>query len=491
MSDTLQTLIAELRALRAKYGEATARAAFEKKAVGLPPDQRARLEALVFFGSGNQFGAVNTGDIAGRDVVTGTQGTADVRGTVTGAAVGVNQGTIQNFFTTAGLPKSAEAQRELVQRYLARVVETCDRLSLSGLVQRGKSLDASLALTLSYVYVALAAETWERVDEAPRAGRFADALNAGDPALVLPEATRRMIELPREADPRRAAQRLDAPRFRLERPLLLTEAISRHRQVVLLGVPGSGKSSFVRHLAVALARGEAEQPSPLPGWSAGWLLPLYTALGEFAAWTQQPGGSLDGPGLWRYVLAQAQAYGLTGLDEPLSQAFTQGGLLLLLDGLDEVAEPSLRVGVARAVAKLAAAGGRVVVTCRVRSFDQAVAAPFASWTPPVTLAPFALGQMRHFVAGWYARSTDHGVIAADEAARRVTELTDRLAHLQSLRDLGQTPLLLTMITLLHFYEGKLPEDRADLYEDLVELWLNRWRVRSNEPGAPLPLLAKL
>ncbi|NNJ13334.1 SUMF1/EgtB/PvdO family nonheme iron enzyme [Chloroflexales bacterium ZM16-3] len=440
--------------------------------------------------SGAQIGDARFGDMAGGNLDKHTQGKVDVPGEVRGAAVGVNQGTIQIFFGSAGISNPADAQRALVQHYLARVVETCDRLRLSGLVQRERR-DASPALTLSHVYVVLAAETWERVDAAERADTFADALTAGDPAVVLPEATRRVIELPREVDPRHTAKQPAAPRFRLERPLLLTEALSRHRQVVLLGGPGSGKSSFVRHLAVALAHGEDAQPPTLPGWRAGWLLPLYAALGEFAAWTQQPGGTLDGPGLWRYLLAQAQAYGLTGLDEPLSQAFNKGGLLVLLDGLDEVADPSLRVGVARAVAKLAEAGGRVVVTCRVRSFDQAVAAPFASWTPPVTLAPFALGQMRHFVAGWYARSADQGVIVADEATRRVTELTDRLAHLHSLRDLGQTPLLLTMITLLHFYEGKLPEDRADLYEDLVELWLNRWRVRSNEPGAPLPLLAKL
>ena len=487
--DELTALATDLRVLRERWGESAARAALADNAA-LSPDQRARVEALVFFGSGNQFGDVKMGDVVGGDVITDTQGSATNSGTVKGAVIGVNQGTIQNFFIAAGMPTPADVQRELVQRYLVRVVETCDRLRLSGLVQRERR-DASPALTLSQIYVALAAETWERVDEADRADAFTKEVKAGDPAVVLPEATRRVIEQQHEADPRHRMKQAQRPRFRLERPLLLTEAISRHRQVVLLGGPGSGKSSFVRHLAVALARGEDAHPPTLPGWSAGWLLPLYAALGEFAAWTQQPGGTLDGPGLWRYLLAQAQAYGLTGLDEPLSRAFTQGGLLLLLDGLDEVAEPSLRVGVARAVAKLAEAGGRVVVTCRIRSFDQSVAAPFALWTPPLTLAPFALGQMRHFIAGWYARSADQKVIAADEATRRVGELSDRLAHLPSLRDLGQTPLLLTMITLLHFYEGKLPEDRADLYEDLVELWLNRWRVRSNEPGAPPPLLAKL
>ena len=471
--DELHALVAELRALRERWGQAAARAALTDNAA-LSSAQRTHVESLVFFGSGNQFGAVTMGDVAGRDVVKGP----------------VNQGTIQVFFTTAGLRDPTDTQHELVVSYLERLAEKCDRLRLSGAVSRERR-DASPALTLSQIYVGLAAETWERVDEADSADAFADALKAGDPDVVLPEATRRIRELQREVDPRRPAQRSTKPHFRLERPLLLTEVLSCHHQVVLLGGPGSGKSSFVRHLAVALIRGAAGQPPALPGWRARRRIPLYASLSAFAVWTQQPGGSLDGPGLWRYLLTTAQAYGLTGLDEPLSRAFRQGGLLLLLDGLDEVAEPALRIGVARAVVALAEAGGRVVVTCRVRSFEGAVAAPFAAWQPPVTLAPFALGQMHHFVAGWYARSADQGVIDADEATRRVTELTDRLAHLQNLRDLGQTPLLLTMMTLLHFYEGKLPEDRADLYEDLVELWLNRWFVQRREAEAPPPLLVQL
>ncbi|MEI6779062.1 MAG: SUMF1/EgtB/PvdO family nonheme iron enzyme, partial [Chloroflexales bacterium] len=487
--DELTALATDLRVLRERWGESAARAALADNAA-LSPDQRARVEALVFFGSGNQFGDVKVGDVVGGDVVKDTQGSATNSGTVKGAVVGVNQGTIQNFFIAAGMPTPADVQRELVTIYLARVAEKCDRLRLSGLVRRERR-DAHPALTLSQVYVALAAETWEQVDEDTRADTFAKAVTAGDPAVVLPEATRRVIELSHDADPHRTAKRPDAPRFRLERPLLLTEALSRHRQVVLLGGPGSGKSSFLRHLAVALARGEDEQSPSLPGWSAGWILPLYASLGTFAAWTQQPGSTLDGPGLWRYLLTQAQAYGLTGLDEPLSRAFNQGGLLLLLDGLDEVAEPSLRVGVARAVAALADAGGRVVVTCRGRSFDAAVASPFAVWPPPVALAPFALGQMRHFVAGWYARSAAQGVIDADEATQRVTELTDRLAEAPNLQTLGQTPLLLTVMTILHFYQGKLPQDRAELYEDLVQLWLNHWLVPRREVGAALPLLDQL
>ena len=278
-------------------------------------------------------------------------------------------------------------------------------------------------------------------------------------------------------------------RYRLERPVLLPEALSGRKQLVLLGGPGSGKSSFLRHLAVALADDAAELPA---SWNAGRLLPLYASLGAFAAWAQgQRKAALDGPGLWRYLLATAQEYGLKGLDAAIERAFRQGGLLLLLDGLDEVAEPQLRAGVARAVAALAEAGGHVAVTCRARSFEGAVAAPFAAWGAPETLAPFSLGQMHHFVRAWYTHSADRNAIEHDDATRRAAELCERLANVPDLRALGQTPLLLTIMTLLHFHEGKLPEDRADLYEDLVQLFLIRWTTQRREAGAPPGLLEQL
>ncbi|NTV64521.1 MAG: hypothetical protein HGA65_13420 [Oscillochloris sp.] len=113
--DELTALVAELLILRERWGAAAARAALDAN-IALAPGQRARVEFLVFGGG-------QGGDIAGRDVRKGTEGRADVSGTVYGAVVGVNQGTIN--ISSAGsasaaapdqptptLPEHVAAQRE-------------------------------------------------------------------------------------------------------------------------------------------------------------------------------------------------------------------------------------------------------------------------------------------------------------------------------------------------------------------------------------------
>jgi GTPase SAR1 family protein len=405
------------------------------------------------------------------------------------AVAGTINGNVTVYFTAAGVRDPSDEQRELLASYLRRLAERCDRLRLSGAVRRERR-DAAPALTLSQVYVTLAAQRRVLLAEADSEDAFAEHLAAGDPDVVTPDAARYVV--PGHPDLR--AGRMAEPeqtRYRLERPLLLTEALSQRRRLVLLGGPGSGKSSFLRHLAVSLAHAPDQGDPALPGWSVGRLLPLYVSLGGFAGWCREGKRSIDGLQLWQYLFATAQEYGLDELESQLRRAFRNGGMLVLLDGLDEVAEPDVRGQVARAVAALADATTYVVVTCRVRSFDETLTEVFAGWGAPVDLAPFTLGQMRRFVAGWYGRSAESGAIDAAEAAERSDELIERLVAVPALRDLSQTPLLLTIMTILHYYEGKLPEDRAELYEDLVQLFLNRWTQYRREAGAPLPLLQQL
>lgn len=381
------------------------------------------------------------------------------------------------FFTAAGITAPSAAQQRLVAGYLERLARRCNQLPLAGTV-RVAGADAGPPPALGPVYVALAATTWAPVREAAHVYEFASELASGSPDRDPPDAARRVVEAPGD-DGR--------PRYRLERPLLLAEALSQRRRVALLGDPGGGKSSFLRHLAIALARPESGDPPP--GWSAGRPLPLYISLGAFGAWARgQPGPALDGAGLWRYLLSVARQDGLEGFDQPLERALREGGLLLLLDGLDEVTDPALRVAVAGAVASLAESGARVALTCRTRAFTGAVAEAVAAWGAPVALAPFSLGQIRHLVRAWRERLVAQGAIERGAANWYAKLVVSDLMKAPDLRELGQNPLLLARIATLYFNGKEFPEARADLYEDLVQLLLVHWPRQRRAPGpAPGPV----
>lgn len=140
MSDDLQALAETLRVVKERLGADAARALFEQQASGLTPAQRDRLGVLVF-GSGTQMGDVSVGDVAGGDVHKGTQGTTEVSGTVYGAAVGVNLGSIHVSHGSPApsggpaLPAAAEqiaAQRERLAAHRATLDHYLGQLAIVG-----------------------------------------------------------------------------------------------------------------------------------------------------------------------------------------------------------------------------------------------------------------------------------------------------------------------------------------------------------------------
>ncbi|GJL62689.1 MAG: hypothetical protein NPIRA04_13430 [Nitrospirales bacterium] len=48
---------------------------------------------------------------------------------------------------------------------------------------------------------------------------------------------------------------------------------------------------------------------------------------------------------------------------------------------------------------------------------------------------------------------------------------------KDLRGLAERPLLLTVMVQLHTFQGKLPDDRTELYNDAVDLLMERWQQR--------------
>ncbi len=276
-------------------------------------------------------------------------------------------------------------------------------------------------------------------------------------------------------------------------PQLVTEAMAAQRCLVLLGEPGGGKSTVLRYLARSLARAGIEEgydpATQIDGWAKiGRLLPLFAPLLPLARQlVATPGRRGSDADLWRYLVDHLQPGGAhEGLAAAIMQEIEAGHVILLLDGLDEVAEPESRRQVAQAVHAFAEQypACRIIVSCRIRSYDPQINPDNTRWQlpgwPTVTLADLTSAQMDQFVGAWYAAIAATDPVIAAQCDARIAELRGALRARPDLRLLGVRPLLLTIMALVHLRQRNLPEDRASLYRECVEILLARWELRGKE-----------
>ena len=484
MSDQPDPLAA-LRALREATADPVQRAALDAAIAALEGQRQTPLVDL----RSAQAGDVNVGDLAGRDLRTGT---VEVGGQarVYGPTVGINLGQI-----IYGRDPREDERRRLVW-YLDALAGSLRRLPLRG-------LDAGLAegrgVDLGRVYVMLATEGETLLAQGPGSALrpfFADDelrqhAPEHDPDLALPTvAWREMRRAGKgiyEGEQLVQAGTPDDPAVQLFRSLLVTEAVQQHQRLALLGDPGSGKSTFLRHLAWTLAQRGLDERGPataLFGWDdERRLLPILLPLRRLAGLL---GAGANERTVYTALRDEISGYGVQEPDDLLTEALVRGTAILLFDGLDEVPQAATgslanRLTTLRAVRDFTDRHPRVlaVITCRTRAFADELHACLG-W-PVEILAPFTLGQVRHFVPAWYGELVVAGQLEATQAERLSAELVETIVAREQLRRMAGTPLLLTMMALLLYKRGTLPRDRPRLYEEILELLLGQWdKVRDGQ-----------
>jgi formylglycine-generating enzyme required for sulfatase activity/energy-coupling factor transporter ATP-binding protein EcfA2 len=289
------------------------------------------------------------------------------------------------------------------------------------------------------------------------------------------------------------------------------EQLDRQRRLVLLGAPGSGKSTFVNILALCMA-GDLSKSStanlelltaPLPlapwererkkekrqPWHHGRLLPVRIILRDFAAKRlPRPGEEATARHLWDFIKAELRDGGLPEYFPLLKKDLQAKGGLILLDGLDEVPEAETRRDQIRqaveSFVKGLGKGCRVLLTSRTYAYRN------QDWSlqgfAEAELAPFDRAQIDRFVSRWYAHMAALGRVKGEEVEGRAERLKQAIFNSGRLRGLAERPLLLTLMASLHAWRGgSLPERREELYAAAVELLLDSWerqRLRVNAKG---------
>ena len=342
---------------------------------------------------------------------------------------------------------------EALRRYLDNLIDTHQHLRLQGI----RAGSQPLSIELEKVYVSLTA---------------VEKRAAGMERSSRPEE-RKGVAGPEEAWDRGSGA------------LTIGAAMQRHERLVIIGDPGCGKTTLLAYLALTCARtlrdgdGLVLQRLQLEERER---LPILLPLRDFGTHlrARHPDASLDGPALLldylrEYYAAQSirlpEDFFATPLDEKRS--------LLLLDGLDEVADPALRQRVARIIEKFAVRypGNRYVVTSRIVGYEGA--ARLGAGFGLAQVRDFNAEEVRQFVRDWTravevtlaGRTSETILRLADEQAGRLVKAIESSPRVA---ELAVNPLLLTVIALVHRYRAELPERRSELYEEAVEVLLGQW-----------------
>jgi len=247
---------------------------------------------------------------------------------------------------------------------------------------------------------------------------------------------------------------------------------------MMLGDPGAGKTTLIRWLVTAylLKMKQDDDFAQLPDVKTlpdrDWL-PILIRCRELDEDSLR--GGLDD--MLRQTLKKAELVNATEvLLVALKQQLQAGKALLLIDGLDEIADHTMRVRFCQQLEIVAKRYPQVtmLITSRIvgyremsfkmgRSFDHLV------------VSDLSKADKDEFACRW-CEATE----LEERCAQATTDLIKAIHSNDRIERLTGNPMLLTTLALVKRKVGKLPTRRADLYQEAIEVLLH-WRSEVDEP----------
>ena len=280
------------------------------------------------------------------------------------------------------------------------------------------------------------------------------------------------------------------PWAELDNRVELTSLLPTHHRLLIEGQPGAGKTTFLRLLAAMLTKDCLNMDPPTgTSWRSLYLgmddqkparIPLLLHLAKVAMALPNIDTSKNNHLVLLEVLSDFTAEeNRQAWQNHCQQLLENGEAVLLLDGLDEVADPDMRERLFAIFdnAQKEWSQSQIIVTSR----PFGLAALRERGFYHTTVESFGDIETREFIERWVNTLYDlhPGESASGEGERYRNLLQQAIVDKSSVRQLATNPVMLTCLCVVHWNEGQLPDGRARVYQAVIR-WLISARTKQRK-----------
>ena len=224
--------------------------------------------------------------------------------------------------------------------------------------------------------------------------------------------------------------------------------------LMVLGVPGVGKSTFLRKVGLEALKkedGNFEHEST----------PVFLELKRFTE---------DQTDIEAWIINEFKVCGYPYPERIANDKLEAGELLILFDGLDEVPKPKVN-NVINKIRDFVHqySQNRFIASCRVGAYK----GEFTDFTV-VEIADFDNSQIQDYINKRFSSPSNRKV----KTAQRCWKALNDPKH-QAIKALAQNPLSLALLCQVYEDSQDFPSSQAILYEKILNIFLKKWAAEKH------------